>query len=812
MKKKLHMIGNAHLDSVWLWRWQEGFGENKATIKSMLDILDEYDEAIFTTSSAQLYQWLEENNKTLFERVKKKIKEGRVVVCGGWWIQPDCNLPSGEAFARHSLIGQNYFYDAFGVISKTGYCVDSFGHNAMLPQLLKKSRMDGYLFMRPQPSEKTDLPDEVFVWESPDGSRVKTARIPFTYCARYLKTPENDPNEYEDLNEHIKRCKTLLEKNPASMPCFYGVGNHGGGPTRDCVKTIKTQKGENLLFSSPDDLFLDIDEKDLKTYKGDLQHHAVGCYSVHSQIKKLNRKAENALLSAEKFSILASFLKKADYPKNLTDAWKQLLFQQFHDILAGTSIEEAYVDAFYQLGEAFSIAQRGENNALQAISFDINIPFEENAIPIVVFNPHSWSVFAQSEIETGFFEEVVTEETMSLVCEGENIRFQSIESEAKVNKRQRIAFCAEIPPLGYKTFVLKSGGRALPKLSEKESFSLENDYLKVEFSEKTGCINQIYDKKSGLSYLSNPISVVLLEDFSDTWSHGEKGYNKTAGSFTPYFIKKTENGAVRSVIRTKSRFENSVLIQDFILYSNKAQIEVRTTLNLWEKHRCIKLSIPFDGEKTSLVTAMPFGNITHACDGLEQPMQEWASIWGEKNGEKLGLAVLNDGKYGVDAKNQALNITLSRTPIYAHHTPFVPKADEEYSYIDQGKQQFIYTLVPCKGEAEENFDTLHKKAAELNQGCPLVVEAFHEGDLPTGFCVLSVSCENVIVSALKKAEKSDDYILRFYESAGKNAKGEIKLFENKIPFELKPYEIKTLALGKELVEVDFLEWNINMEV
>ena len=181
-KQKLHMIGNAHLDPVWLWQWQEGFQETKATFRSVLDRMSEYDDFVYTSSSAAMYEWVENNDPAMFEEIRQRISEGRWEIVGGWWIQPDCNIPNGESFVRQGLYGQRYFLEKFGVTAKVGYNVDSFGHNGMLPQILKKSGMDSYIFMRPMPSEK-GLPGRLFLWESSDGSRVTSYRIPFEYLS-----------------------------------------------------------------------------------------------------------------------------------------------------------------------------------------------------------------------------------------------------------------------------------------------------------------------------------------------------------------------------------------------------------------------------------------------------------------------------------------------------------------------------------------------------------------------------------------------------------------------------------------------------
>ena len=239
-EKKLHMIGNAHLDPVWLWQWQEGFQEVKSTFRSALDRLDEYEDFIFTASSAAFYEWVEKGDPGMFEEIRARVVEGRWQIVGGWWIQPDCNIPGGESFARQALYGQRYFQEKFGTTARVGYNVDSFGHNCMLPQILAKSGLDYYVFMRPAPHEK-GLPDDLFWWESDDGSRVLAFRIPFEYCTTG-----------EDLEKHVRRCAGEIREPFVHTMCFYGVGNHGGGPTKENIESILR------LSSDPDTSRVDL--------------------------------------------------------------------------------------------------------------------------------------------------------------------------------------------------------------------------------------------------------------------------------------------------------------------------------------------------------------------------------------------------------------------------------------------------------------------------------------------------------------------------------------------------------------------------
>src|SRR5215216_4591677 len=394
------MIGNAHIDPVWLWQWQEGFHEVKASFRSALDRMKEFADFVFVASSAAFYEWVEQSDPAMFAEIQQRVNEGRWGIVGGWWVEPDCNIPAGESFVRHGLYAQRYFKEKFGVTARTGFNVDSFGHAGTLPQILKKSGIDYYVFLRPMPHER-GLPARLFWWQSDDGSRVLTFRIPFEYLSWG-----------KDMETHARRCADEMKEPVDEFMCFYGVGNHGGGPTIDNIESIHRLDADpefpaRLACSTPEAFFEVAETKgwSLPIIQSELQHHASGCYAAHSNIKRWNRLAENRLLAAEKLSVVAANWEEAPgasprHPDQFARAWKDVLFNQFHDIMAGTSLEAAYDDARDAYGEALAIAGRALNQATQSIAWKIGIRLEEGVRPLVVFNPLTWPVKANVEIES----------------------------------------------------------------------------------------------------------------------------------------------------------------------------------------------------------------------------------------------------------------------------------------------------------------------------------------------------------------------------------------------------------------------------
>jgi alpha-mannosidase len=805
-KTTLHMIGNAHLDPVWLWQWQEGFQETKATFRSALDRMSESDDFLFTSSSAAMYEWVEHNDPPLFAEIKQRIDEGRWQIVGGWWVQADCNIPSGESFVRQGVYGQHYFKSKFGVTASVGYNVDSFGHHGMLPQILLKSGMPYYVFMRPTPNEK-GLPGRLFWWESDDGSRVLTFRIPYEYCTWG-----------KDLDKYVRRCIAELKEPFHEIMCFYGVGNHGGGPTKENLQSIRRLNNDldssELIFSTPNQFFSTVSAQPLPfpVVHDDLQHHASGCYAAHSGVKRWNRQAENLLLTAEKYAILADWLTGQPYPAEFDRAWKNVLFNQFHDILAGTSIEAAYDDARNLYGESLSIANRALNNATQSIAWQINIPPEEGMKPIVVFNPHAWAGKVNVELEFGRLKE----HEVLLDDADRQVPVQVVQSWATTRGRNRLSFIADLPPLGYRVYrVASRPAETTVAPIEASDTVLENDRFRLEIDPQTGYISSLYDKQYRLNVFRDAAArPVVIDDRSDTWSHDVIAFNQAIGMFTARSVKLVEHGPVKSVIRIVSEYGSSRLVQDVTMYRELEQIDVHVTVDWREEFKMLKLKFPVNFNFLKPTYEIPYGHIERPVNGEEEPGQSWVDLSGEARDADVlyGLSLLNDGKYSFDVFNKELSLTVLRSPIYAHHDPYVPQPEHLYSFIDHGIQRFTYTLLPHAGSWEQAGTV--KRAAELNQRPITLIESYHQhGTLPQCDSYLAVDQDNIIVSVLKRAEENDDLILRCYETTKTQTHATIRLlkWQREISVTFGPCEIKTFRVPRDpalpIVETNLLEWS-----
>lgn len=797
---KVFLIGNAHLDPVWLWQWYEGYSEVKATFRSALDRMKEFPEFRFTSACAQYYEWIKESDPAMFEEIKERVREGRWCITGGWWIQPDCNIPCGESFARHSLISQRFFKKEFGVTARTGYNVDSFGHNGSIPMLLKNSGMDSYVFLRPGPHENPDLSD-VFLWESSDGSEVTAFRI----FAQY-----NINNSVFDLFRQIKD-----KTSDYSKMAFYGIGNHGGGPSTDLLERMKRELDSSFVYSTPDEYFTEMKDKQLPVWKNDLQFHAKGCYSVNSMIKRENRKSEGALLSCEKYSVLSSFLANTPYPSDeLARAWKNVLFNQFHDILGGCSVKEAYGEAAIQLGEAQSIADRNINFACQQISWNIDTACgmdsdevkaqkpewgahwftEKCGTPFVIFNPHPWEITAFVRLHS--LPARITD------SEGKELPFQKIRA-SKTNlswDHWETGLNAAVKPFGYTVLRAFYRGEAEQYTGTAKAYGnvLENNRIRAEFDAETGEISQITDKNTGKMLLSGRTETVMIDETdSDTWAHNIREFKKVAETFRKGSIHVTESGPLRATVRTYQYGENTTIRRDYSVTEGSPVITVNTQIDFHEKHRMLKFRLSINDTAPEAICDIPFGSISRPSDGTEQVCQKWFAL----KGNECGLAVLNDSKYSFDLNGNTASLTVLRGAVYADH---YGERDEFCEYMEQGLNEFTYGIMPF----ESISDTV-KRAEELSTKPFAILETFHKGALPCEYSALSTDKGNIIITAVKKHEDSDSFVIRAYESEGKDTDVNISFLEIPFSAHFGHGQVKTFIIdikAKTVRETDFLEF------
>ncbi len=799
----VHMVGHGHIDPTWLWRWTEGYEEVRATFRSALDRMDEYPEFRFSASSACFYEWLKASEPELFERVKERVREGRWEVVGGFYVEPDCNVPSGESFVRHGLYSQSFFQKELGVRARVGFNPDSFGHAGTLPQILKKLGMDYYAYMRPSPPIERDYPwGTTFWWEAADGSKVLATNILLSYETRAEYIPER-------LEKLIQ--SPYLNPGQRCVLGFYGVGNHGGGPTKRIIEAVlEADRDEALPAAKLSSLisyfkhFLKETAADsIPSISGDLQYHARGCYAVHSEIKRMNRRLEHSLMTAERFSTAAWLLQSAEYPHaQLQHAWKDLLYNQFHDILAGTSLESSYEDARDQMGAARHCADAITNHALQSIAREVDTQAEGNTV--LVFNPLSWPVERLVTVNPIVTREVDAPYAL-LDAEGQHIPFQRVRHERPADRRY--AFIAKVPAMGYTAYHVRSSDAlealetdaVVPRHLEPVHGSathLENAWWRIEFDPNNGGLSRLYDKEHKLEVLRQGNVLSAMVDASDTWGHETRGYRYEAGQFGGAELRLVESGPVLATVQSVTRFGRSLAIQETTIYRECPYIDVRLRVNWQEQYHTLKWGFETlieDGESTCDIA---YGYQARDARGTEEPMQQWCDLTGSIQGVPYGLALLNDSKYGYDATRAsgALRITILRSPAYAHHDDARFDASEQHPIIDQGWQRASFQIVPHAGSWQDS--RVVKMAWELN--APLIAhgESAHPGDRPLSASLLGTECDHVLFSVVKQSEDGTSIVARGYETSGRPASTVLHLpaFGQSFALDFAPHEIKSIVI------------------
>lgn len=818
------LVGHAHIDPVWLWDWREGYETVKATFRSALDRLRENPDMVFMHSSAAHYAWMADHPGMLAE-IRDAVARGQWEVVGGWWVEPDANIPSGEALARQGLYGQRFFERVIGKRARVAFLPDTFGHPGTLPQLFRQAGMEYFAFMRPGANE-IDLPN-LFWWVGPDGSRVLTARV-------------------ECYNTNPVYIDSSLERNldwrPAHLQDWigiYGVGNHGGGPTKKAIASIRRAAADpnfpTLRLGTLQSFFERvIGAAEHPTVQHELQHHARGCYSACSPIKLMNRRAEHALLSAEKFNTLATLHGHAYPAERLTHAWHQTLFNQFHDILAGSSIAPAYEDSTHELGEAMAIASRAQFSALQAITQQIDTRRDDreieepirrthwsfqswtvdlgDGVPVVVFNPSPWVRREVIAVETNDWDG----EMAVLDDQNQPVLHQSGQPDCVAGSRPRAVFVAEVPPLGYRLYRLSNEAPPEPRQTglTVSAGGLENRWWRLAINPRTGALSSLFDKERGLELLAGPgAQPIAIADPTDTWGHGITSLRQTLGLFGSPTVEVVEQGPVRGRVAVTTAWGSSTIRQEFVLYGDLPQIEGRLTINWGEKQVALKLSFPFAIDQPVATFEVPYGHTVRPADGQEEPVQQWLDVTGlVRDGRGVahpyGLAVLNDCKYGADVLGGEARITVLRSPVFAHHDPAKLKEGVAYAYQDQGISQMRWALVPHAGPWQDGC--VVEAAHDLNVPMPYVREYAHDGPLPKRHSYVEITPPAALVlTALKRSEDGDDLILRLFEPRGRGAVAtvEVPAVGARFAVHAGPNQVLTYRVSRsgQVSQVNFLE-------
>ncbi|WP_263382142.1 alpha-mannosidase [Granulicella arctica] len=780
-----HLTGNSHIDVAWLWPWTETVDAVKRTFGTAAQLMSEYPNYTYTQSAAQYSEWIAEKYPQMNAEIKQRIQEGRWELVGGMWLEPDLNMPDGESLVRQLLVGQSTFNRLYGKTTRIGWNPDSFGYNWQLPQIYKRSGVDYFVTQKMHWNDTNQLPLKLFWWESPDGSKVLTY-FPHDYA--------NDNLDPVRLSRDLASARSFAPGGNEMMD-LYGVGDHGGGPTRAMLDegdhwmqpdkivphseygtaqsfftTVEGKVGPksptwNYMTLAKGDTALPTPEAgqiSVPTWKDELylEYHR-GVFTTQADHKKNMRDSEEWLLDAEKYASLA-WLDGRKYPGDeLTAAWKHVLFNQFHDLAAGSGIGIIYKDAQKDYNQVHWAANEVSSKSLKTVDAQIDTRASAG-VPVIVFNSLGWERAGVTEVEVQM--PSASDGITLLDAKNQVVPSQVLSHDAKTNTFHVVLRLQEVPSLGYVVLHAVDGVKKFPTDLKSSGTTIENAALRVTVDPKTGCVTSLFDKKSSFETIASGGCGNELQAFKDTPKEYD-AWNVDPGTFDvpPTLlhmidsVKLTEQGPLRSVIQISRTWQSSKFVQEIILYAGADHAIVSNDIDWHETHVLLKASFPLAASSDNATYEIPYGTIerpTTRNNSFEKARFEVPALrWADLGDGKHGFSLLNNSKYGYDAVGNQLRLTLLRSPTWPD-----PDADRE-------QHHFVYGLYPHAGDWKQALTVRH--GYDFNYKLKAEQVAAHSGAMKPEHSFASIAEKNVVLTAVKKAEDGDGLVVRFYEWAGK---------------------------------------------
>jgi len=796
--ESLTLVGHAHIDMNWLWDTAETVKVTHDTFRQALAFMDEFPQFCFSQSQSSTYEFIERIDPAMFKRVQQRVKEGRWEPLGGMVDEGDTNLSGGEAIARSLLLGQRYYLSRLGRAATVGWLPDNFGHVAQLPQMLNLAGMTSYYGHRCMPKKGP------FVWEGVDGSRV-LCFITDTYNGTVLPATMQSPQQ--------------LNPQTGQAMLVYGVGDHGGGPTRadilnaidfnDLPGTPTIQFGTAGAFYKT----LQTDAKKFEVFKGERQYVFEGCYTSIARIKEGSRRGENTLYAAELLAALASLRGYAYPAAAFEEAWHTICFNQFHDILCGSATHDSNRESVARYDRAFEQASEALYSAMRHLA--AAVPTDEHrGQPVVVFNPHPCkrSDIVEAEVFTYNTVPTLTAETWGqggpveakmgkprtkLVegpqgpyltlhmtdAAGKNVDAQVVASKIfPGGQRLKVRFlAADMPAGGTKTFYVNS--LAVPPKPARairiDGTTLDTDFLTVVIDPATGHITRLFDKTLNRELVAPGQAANVLKYYMEK-PHGMTAWDiGPIDSVTPLDgvdnITVTENGPVRATVEIWRTHSRSRFVQRVHVYRDLPRVEFGLDAYWFEQGGpkvgvpMLRVSFPLNVTEGRFLCDTPFAAVERPTTGREVPAQKWVDL-SDATG---GAVLLSDTKFGFRCDKNNVEMTLLR----ASYDPD--------PFPDQGPHVIRYGLLGHAGDAA----TADLVQAGLCFNVPMpAVETpagqtggagkgkASKGDaLASGTSLLSLASPSVKLSGVKKAQDDASLIVRLWESAGKSATATLTL-------------------------------------
>lgn len=811
---KAYMVADAHLDTQWNWDIQTTIKHYVwNTINQNLFLLKQYPNYIFNFEGGVKYAWIKEYFPAQYEEMKQYIKNGRWHISGASWDATDALVPSTESAIRNIMLGQDYYRKEFGVESTDIFLPDCFGFGWTLPTIAAHCGLIGFS------SQKLDWRHKAFygdskhpftigLWQGIDGASIMLAHG-YDYGKRWKD---------EDLSEN-KQLFELTKRTPLNMVYrYYGTGDIGGSPTLESVRSI--EKGLNgkgplkIISATSDQLFKDFqpykDHPELPVFNGELlmDVHGTGCYTSQAAMKLYNRQNELLGDAAERAAVAADWLNQAPYPgSTLTESWKRFIFHQFHDDLTGTSIPRAYEfswnDELISLKEFSGVL----TSSIGAIANQMDTRVK--GTPVVLYNALGFPVADIAEVA---IEMPSAPKGISVYdINGKKVAAQLTNY---VNGKAHLLLEASVPATGYAIYDVRTSGTANTVASANAN-TLENSIYKITL-DKNGDISSLFDKKNNKELVKSG-KVIRLALFTKNQSHAWPAWEvlKETTDREPISITEgvkttlVENGELRKVLCVEKRHGESVFKQFIRLYEgNRAdRIDFYNEIDWQTTNALLKAEFPLNVENPEATYDLGIGSVKRG-NNTDTAYEVYAQYWADltDQNDSYGVSVMNDSKYGWDKPNDhTLRLTLLHTP----------ETDRGYTYQnrqDYGHHCFVYSLVGHNGGLNKAVTVA--KAETLNQPLKAFSTDKHKGSLGKEFSFVASDNANVIIKAVKKAENSDEYVVRVYEVGGVAAQkaaltfasdivsaneadgtektiGNAAFNSNKLNVEIKPFSVKT---------------------
>ena len=789
-KMTLHVIPQSHIDLSWWWRYDPETIHIvvKHTLETAFGNMEKFPDYTFTFLQVPSIEPLEQLYPDLFYKLRFYVHKkrpiglgipnpgpsgtnGRLAIGSGLWCEADGSMPCGESLVRQCLYGKRWYKHQLGIDVKTAWFADSWTHPWTYPQILSKCGIESYMFLR------GDVGESMFWWESADGSRILA----------YKPLVGSD----ESLNS-----KDVIDKYLLGLSRKYGiqdgitligVGNHGGGAIKADVERMQqvmqernggnqdNPKPSRIVFSTPKQFISAIQDHSNRfpVIKTEIQPTIRGAYTTVGEIKKGNRYSENLLMTLEQYSSVNSAMGITHYPaKTIFDNWKKLMINQFHDAISGTDVPPSGDDILLRFQQIRDTSTTMINGQLRSMVQNINTLGE--GVPLVIFNPLAWK---RSDVVEAAFELAGDLKYFSIFDDnGQKVPVQIIEQkEIQGRQKTKVIFLAEnIPSMGYSTYRLKSEKSKPVYMGTLKSgkYRLENEYYNVRIDSLTGCLSGITDKLNNrevLDRVSVGNLIQVIDDFGDSEGFlcspkGESEYNLWTGNTSNVNeyseIGLIENGPVRATLQIKRKFGLARFIQRISLYPGIQRIDIELDIDWIGKNKMVKVAFPLSVHSDSATYEIPYGTILRPSLGEEQMAQKWVDL----SNNEYGVSLLNDSRYGFDVTKNTIRMSLLRSPDHPVE-----------SLDDKGIHQVKYALFPHTGSWREAGAM--NKSYEFNNPLIAIVGDVHNGTLPAKHSFIEISPGNLIVTVLKKAEDSDDLVLRFFETVGSKCIAKVKLSE-----------------------------------